>query len=280
MKLFILFSSIFLISSCTYFKFNVSTSPLDEVDIFLDNKFVGKTSVDSTVRVSTSNFLGLSPCEIKFTKGTQSGFLIVDNNTSKFENGIVDSSNIAYLERISPDISANNYYNLIFSVNPDSITIPERNKSQSNTIEKELPINKIKYTNPKERKNIGILDLEGIGISQVEALGLTKRLRTELFRTSRFVILERDRMKEIFSEQGFQQSGCTSSECLIEAGKVLNMQMMVGGSVSKIGKYFSIELRLINIETGEIVSVSTVDIKGNIGEVLIHGIKEAASKLL
>jgi curli biogenesis system outer membrane secretion channel CsgG len=125
-----------------------------------------------------------------------------------------------------------------------------------------------------------VVELNGYGVSQMDALSMSNRLTTEIFRTGQFTVLEREKMSEILFEQGFQQSGCTSSECLVEAGRLLNVQMIVGGSVSKIGNIFTVELRLIDVETGKIIDVANEDIQGDIGEVLTHGIRRATVKLI
>ena len=129
------------------------------------------------------------------------------------------------------------------------------------------------------KKSIAVLDLDAYGVPPSDALALSNRLTTELFKTAYFNVVEREKTEEILDEQGFQLSGCTSSECLVEAGKLLNVELMLGGSISKVGDYYSIELRIIGVETGEILSVASVDIQGNIGKVLVKGIKEAVQKI-
>ena len=129
------------------------------------------------------------------------------------------------------------------------------------------------------KKSIAVLDLDAYGVPPSDALALSNRLTTELFKTAYFNVVEREKTEEILDEQGFQLSGCTSSECLVEAGKLLNVELMLGGSISKVGDYYSIELRIIGVETGEILSVASVDVQGNIGKVLVKGIKQAVQKI-
>ena len=66
---------------------------------------------------------------------------------------------------------------------------------------------------------VAIIDLEGRGISALEAQTLTDRMRSELVSTGAVTIVERGQMAEILDEQGFQQTGCVSSECAVEVGK-------------------------------------------------------------
>ena len=129
------------------------------------------------------------------------------------------------------------------------------------------------------KKSIAVLNLDAYGISKNDALALTNRLTTELFKSNYFNVVERAKMEEILKEQGFQLSGCTTSECLVEAGKLLNVELMLGGSVSKLDNYYAIELRVIDVETGGILSVASVDIKGDLGTVLTQGLKKAVQKL-
>jgi len=131
-----------------------------------------------------------------------------------------------------------------------------------------------------DKKNIAIMDLDPIGVSKNDILALGKRVSAEIFKTGNFVLLERGKMNEILNEQGFQMSGCTSEECLIEAGKLLNVEMIIGGSISKIGQIYSIDLRIIDVETGQIMAISTQDIKGTIEDVFTVGIHRSVSKLI
>ncbi len=125
-----------------------------------------------------------------------------------------------------------------------------------------------------------VAEFEGKGISQSEASSLTDRLRSELFEFGTFQIIERGLMEEILTEQGFQQTGCTSDECVVEVGKLIGVQQIIGGSISKVGNIFSISARLIDVETGEVISIVTVDYEGNIGGLLKEGMRNVALKLV
>ncbi|MBN2000622.1 outer membrane protein transport protein [candidate division KSB1 bacterium] len=133
----------------------------------------------------------------------------------------------------------------------------------------------------QEVKNpsIAVLDLDANGISESEAKALSERLRIELFNTKKFQVIERQKMDEILTEQGFQQTGCTSTECLVNVGQLIGVQMMVGGSISRIDKYFSLSVRLIDVATGKILEVSGEDVEGSLGIILTQSLKKVAMKL-
>jgi len=126
---------------------------------------------------------------------------------------------------------------------------------------------------------LAVLDLSGKGIDKMVASSLTDRLRAELFSLKKFNIIERDKMDEILKEQGLQISGCTTNECYIEIGQLLNVEQMVVGSISQVGLTYSISARIISVETGEILIVATYDYKGKIDDLLTKGMKIIAFKL-
>ena len=79
----------------------------------------------------------------------------------------------------------------------------------------------------QNKTSIAVLELEPVGLSHNEAQVLSNRLRTELFKTEKYTVLERDKMDEILIEQGFQLSGCTTNDCVIEAGKLIGVGQMI-----------------------------------------------------
>ena len=119
-----------------------------------------------------------------------------------------------------------------------------------------------------QKTNIAVLDLDGTGLRDDDVQFLSNRLRTELFETGKFNVLERDQMNAILKEQGFQQSGCTTIDCAVEIGQLLNVQQMVGGSIGKIDDIYSITLRLIDVKSGAIIKTATRDHEGKLSTML------------
>ena len=132
----------------------------------------------------------------------------------------------------------------------------------------------------RQARNVGVLDLDAAGITTEEAVTLTNRLRSELHKSGSCIVLERSKMGEILSEQGFQQTGCTGSECLVRAGQLLNVERMVGGSVGRVGNTYAVELRMIDVSTGGIVATATFDLEGKIDKLLTQGISRCVAQLL
>ncbi len=117
----------------------------------------------------------------------------------------------------------------------------------------------------QERKeSIAVLDLEGRGISAIEAATLTDRLRSELVKTGAVTVVERGQMQTILAEQDFQMAGCTSDECAVEIGQMLGVTMMYSGSIGKIGATYTVDVRGVSVETGQIVNTMSRDYRGEI----------------
>ena len=130
------------------------------------------------------------------------------------------------------------------------------------------------------KTTLAVLDFEGRNISQGEALTLTDRFRNEIIKTNRYIVVERAAMDEVLKEQGFQQTGCTSNECAVEVGALLGVQQMIIGSIGKVGDIFTVSVRIIDIQTGKILNMTDYDIRGDISEMLIRGMREVALKLV
>ena len=113
---------------------------------------------------------------------------------------------------------------------------------------------------------VAVIDLNHTGgLSNQEAITLTNRLRSRLVITNAFVVLERGQMEVILNEQGFQNTGCTTTECAVEMGKLLNVQMIVSGSIGKVGRIFTVDISLIDIKTAKIEESFIFDHDGEIG---------------
>lgn len=128
---------------------------------------------------------------------------------------------------------------------------------------------------------VAVVNLNPVAISDSEAKYLTERLIIELQKTAAVEVLEREKMDEILKEQGFQQTGaCDNTACLVEIGRLLPVEKIIGGSAGKIGTIFSIQLRMIDVKTGEVERTASSDSSKNIEQLLISGIREASARLV
>jgi hypothetical protein len=127
---------------------------------------------------------------------------------------------------------------------------------------------------------VAVMTLRGSGVSETDSKFLTERLVIELQRAGVFEVMERDKMDEILKEQGFQQTGaCDETACLVEAGRLLPVEKMIGGSVGKVGGVYSAQIRLIDLLTGKVEKTATRDYRGELEHLLTVGMRESAEEL-
>ena len=68
-----------------------------------------------------------------------------------------------------------------------------------------------------------------------------------------FKLVERQRIQEILSEMKLGQTGMIDPSTAIQIGKMLGANVMAFGSFSTLGKKVLLTMRLVKVETGEIV---------------------------
>lgn len=133
---------------------------------------------------------------------------------------------------------------------------PEKEKKQvEKVIEKpvETPIEK-PLEAPIKITNLAVADFSGKNVSQADASIVADFIRTELVSFGTFNVIEKANMDKILAESSFQQSGCTTSECAVQIGKILNVKQIVVGSLSKLMDTYYITINLVDVETSKIVA--------------------------
>jgi len=118
------------------------------------------------------------------------------------------------------------------------------------------------------KTTLAVLDLDAMGLEKTQAEILTNRLRSNTVSLGIYEVVERQKMQEILDEQEFQLSGCTTDACAVEVGQLLGVQKMISGSIGAIGKVYTVELRLLDVETGKIERSATYDFQGEL-EILL-----------
>ncbi len=132
----------------------------------------------------------------------------------------------------------------------------------------------------QEKTAIAVLPLEGRNISADEAMTLSDRLRAELTNAGTYSIMERAEMEKVLKEQAFQLTGaCSEASCIRKIGQLIAVTKVVGGSISKIGDIYTIEARLINVETGAIEKSVTEDFGGSVELLLTKIIGKVARRI-
>ncbi|MFH0920719.1 MAG: CsgG/HfaB family protein [Fibrobacterota bacterium] len=132
----------------------------------------------------------------------------------------------------------------------------------------------------KPIRSIAVLDMEGTGLDAGEVKTLSEALRNNVIELNAYTVLERSKMDVILKEQGFQQSGaCTNDACAVEMGQLLGVDAMIVGSIGKVGKTYSISVRMLDLGTSRILRSASQYYKGEIDGLLTETIVGIAKKI-
>ena len=129
-----------------------------------------------------------------------------------------------------------------------------------------------------KRITIAVFDFEGKGISASEAAALTDRFRSVLVETQKFIVVEREKINLILKEIGLQMSGVISEESISQAGKLLGVNQIITGSIGKIEDTYTVDLRIIHVETGKVARTVSENVSGS-KENLIALLERLAKRL-
>jgi TolB-like protein len=60
-------------------------------------------------------------------------------------------------------------------------------------------------------------------------------------------------MDKIMAEQTFQQTGCTTAECAVKLGKILNVKYLIVGTFGKLMDQYVLNFRVVETETAKVI---------------------------
>ena len=134
----------------------------------------------------------------------------------------------------------------------------------------------------KDLNAIAVVDFEARGVPVYEAQIIAERVRAELVQSGLFKVMERGQMESILKEQGFAQSGaCTDASCVVQMGQLLSVNQIVTGSVGKLGGMYTLNVKLVDVASGEIILTRNEDVSGKIEDIILtFAIPRIAEKLI
>ncbi|MBI4772610.1 MAG: hypothetical protein HY788_00280 [Deltaproteobacteria bacterium] len=103
----------------------------------------------------------------------------------------------------------------------------------------------------ENKPTVAVLDFESIGSEEYLGKAVAEIMRTELVGTQQFRVVERAQIRRALSEQELQMSGVIDDRSAVELGKLLGADLIIVGSVVKIGTAYTINSRMIDVKTGE-----------------------------
>lgn len=111
----------------------------------------------------------------------------------------------------------------------------------------------------QDKPTIAVMKLDSKNISNDKLEILTLRLQSELYRTEKFILLERMKIDRVLEEIGFQQMGYIDVNQAVEIGNMLGAEKIVFGNIDKIENTYTIDVRLVDIKTSRIDKIAQKD---------------------
>ncbi len=120
------------------------------------------------------------------------------------------------------------------------------------------------------------------------SLPLTDRIREIFVNSNQYQVIDRNTIILVIEEQKFQLSDLVDAERTVKIGKLLGAQFIVTGNLTKIENLNTMSLRIIDVETGVIVSQVSGEIDGGLNELFrltemlgnkIVGVKPISEKI-
>ena len=125
------------------------------------------------------------------------------------------------------------------------------------------------YTGPKRR--VGIVDFEN-KTTYGTRLGTAASdiLVTEMVKSGKFIVVERDKMNKLMEEQKLGMSGAIDPKTAASVGKMMGLSAIITGSVSQFGvattgsdylvtqskkqtAQCTVDVRVVDVETGQVI---------------------------
>ncbi|MBU1078305.1 MAG: CsgG/HfaB family protein [Spirochaetes bacterium] len=91
-------------------------------------------------------------------------------------------------------------------------------------------------------------------------LAVSELLTKHLIQSSDFKLVERTHLDKILKEQELGLTGAIDTPTAAKVGKLIGAKLVALGSISRVGDYYQISSRLVDVESSEIISVSIVEV--------------------
>jgi curli biogenesis system outer membrane secretion channel CsgG len=141
------------------------------------------------------------------------------------------------------------------------------------------------YSGPKKRIAVKAFDFKAARGSAQVGRGMSDMLADSLFNSNRFIVLEREHIKEVMEEQDFGASGRVKKETAAPIGELEGAQLIIRGSVTEFEPNckggavlivaakqacVTVNLRIVDAKTGRVVNATTVEGRsGTVGAGLV-----------
>ena len=101
-----------------------------------------------------------------------------------------------------------------------------------------------------------------------------------MIKVDKYTVVERSKVDKMLKEQKFQSSGCVNISCAVEVGNVLGAKYIVVGTISKFGQTYTLDARLVDVESSESIRSADYTSQGRIDDLLLKGVPSIVKQLV
>ena len=108
----------------------------------------------------------------------------------------------------------------------------------------------------QQKPVITVLDFRTSGVSQSEMKSIISLISNTLFKTAKFTVIEVAQREATLKEIEFSMSDCVDETCQLQLGKQLSAELIVVGSIDKIGGSLVLASKVLETQSGRTASVA------------------------
>ena len=125
---------------------------------------------------------------------------------------------------------------------------------------------------------VSILDFTGEDVSDKLLRACYQKLETSLIESNQYTVIAKNQREEILKEMKFQSSGVCDEECAVEIGQLVGAEYLMLGDIIGFADLYQINIKIVNIEKGDVVEKVTKEIQGNLSD-LLNGMAESSREI-
>ncbi|MCX5787321.1 MAG: hypothetical protein NTX64_02260 [Elusimicrobia bacterium] len=95
---------------------------------------------------------------------------------------------------------------------------------------------------------------------------LSELLTHHLVSSTEFTVVERADLSRVLEEQSLQMTGAIDTASAVKVGKLVGAELLVSGSVERLGDKYEVNARIIDAATGEVLTVGYQEMPGRLFE--------------
>jgi TolB-like protein len=130
----------------------------------------------------------------------------------------------------------------------EALKIDPKNEKAESILKEAKEKQQLKRTGIK----IAVAEFASNDTSASDAATVSDNIRNELGKTNKFNVTERNRMNVLLNGNNFQAAGCNDESCAPKMGKILKVNKVVIGTLSKSQESMFVAVNVVDVETGKI----------------------------